>query len=98
MIEGTRGSESGPASTLKDYANEIAGVRVPVVSHEIGEYQVASDFRQIAKYTGVVRARNLELFRRRLDDAGLRLAVTGLQGGHSGVDIAANHISQSSRR
>ncbi len=63
--------QAGPASTAKDYAAEIAGIRVPVVSHEIGEYQSAPDLREIAKYTGVLRPRNLELLRQRLDDAGL---------------------------
>ncbi|MGD0200765.1 MAG: sugar-binding domain-containing protein, partial [Bryobacteraceae bacterium] len=63
--------QTGPPSTLKDYSAEIAGVAVPVVSHEIGEYQVASDFTEIGKYTGVLRARNLEAFRKRLEDRGL---------------------------
>lgn len=63
--------QTGPPSTLKDYAAEIAGIPVPVISHEIGEYQVAPDFREISKYTGVLRARNLEAFRKRLDANGM---------------------------
>ncbi len=41
--------QTGPPSTMKDYSAEIGGAPVPVVSHEIGEYQVAPDFREIAK-------------------------------------------------
>ena len=61
----------GPPSTLKDYASEIAGLRVPAVAHEVGQYQTAPDFREIEKYTGVLRPRNIEAFRKRLEEAGL---------------------------
>ena len=61
----------GPPSTQKDYTAEIAAVSVPVVGHEIGEYQIAPDFREIEKYTGVLKPRNLETFRKRLEDKGM---------------------------
>jgi hypothetical protein len=61
----------GPPSTQKDYTAEIAAVSVPVVGHEIGEYQTAPDFREIEKYTGVLKPRNLETFRKRLEDKGM---------------------------
>ncbi|MFZ0033541.1 MAG: sugar-binding domain-containing protein, partial [Sedimentisphaerales bacterium] len=61
----------GPPSTTKDYTNEIAGVKVPVISTEIGQYQIYPDYREIDKYTGVVRARNLETFRDRLKQNGM---------------------------
>lgn len=35
----------------------------PVVSHEIGQWCVYPDFKEIAKYTGHVKARNFEIFR-----------------------------------
>ncbi len=63
--------QTGPPSTMHDYRDVIAGVTVPVIGHEIGEYQTAPDFREIAKYTGVVRARNLETFRERLEKHGM---------------------------
>lgn len=44
---------------------------VPVISHEIGQYAVYPDYREIEKYTGPLKARNLEVFRRRLEDKGL---------------------------
>ena len=44
---------------------------IPVVSHEIGQYAVFPDFREIDRYTGVLRAENLKIFRERLTEAGL---------------------------
>ncbi len=44
---------------------------VPVVTHEVGQYGVYPDFSEIGKYTGVVQARNFEVFRERLAAAGM---------------------------
>ena len=63
--------QTGPASTMTDYRRAIAGVRVPVIGHEVGQYTVFPDFREIAKYTGVLRARNLEIFRENLRAKGM---------------------------
>jgi len=60
-----------PPSTLVDYAHSIAGVPIPVVGHEIAQGQVSPDFSEIPKYTGVLKARNLEIFRQRLEAAGM---------------------------
>jgi hypothetical protein len=43
----------------------------PVVSHEIGEWCVYPNFREIAKYDGVLKARNFELFQETLKDHGM---------------------------
>ncbi len=58
-------------STMVDFSESIAGIAVPVISHENGSFQVSPDFREIGKYTGVTRARNLEIFRERLKAAGM---------------------------
>jgi hypothetical protein len=63
--------EHRPPSTMVDYSESINGIPVPVVSHETGQFQVYPDFREIPKYTGVVKARNLEIFRERLKAAGM---------------------------
>ena len=63
--------EHASPSTMVDFSESIAGVPVPVVSHENGSFQVSPDFREIPKYTGVTRARNLEIFRERLREAGM---------------------------
>jgi hypothetical protein len=60
-----------PPSTMVDYSKSIKDVPVPIISHEIAEFEVSPDFREIPKYTGVLKARNLEIFRQRLKDANM---------------------------
>ena len=49
--------------------------KIPVISHEIGQYFMYPDYGEIEKYTGVLKPYNLEIFRERLERAGLlRLA------------------------
>jgi hypothetical protein len=43
----------------------------PTVSHEIGQWCVYPDFKEIAKYTGVLKAKNFEIFRDRLNSHGM---------------------------
>ncbi|MGD2036132.1 MAG: glycoside hydrolase family 2 TIM barrel-domain containing protein, partial [Bacteroidales bacterium] len=52
-----------------DYA--VSHIDIPVVSHEIGQYQIFPDYSEIDKYTGVLRAWNFEVFRDRLEKAGM---------------------------
>ena len=63
--------EYRPPSTLVDYLASIEKVPAPVIGHEVGQYEVAPDFREIPKYTGVLKARNLEIFRDRLKAANM---------------------------
>ncbi|HMM02275.1 MULTISPECIES: sugar-binding domain-containing protein [unclassified Dysgonomonas] len=51
-----------------DYLSRIDTVKQPYVSHETGQWCVFPDFSEIKKYTGVMRARNFELFREDLAD------------------------------
>ena len=44
---------------------------VPVISHETGQFQTYPDYDEIKKYTGVLYPCNMEVFRARLDSAGL---------------------------
>ena len=44
---------------------------VPVVSHEIGQYEFYPDYREIEKYTGVLQPENLRIFRERLEEKGM---------------------------
>lgn len=60
-----------PPSTTKRYSDSLRGVPVPLVAHEIAQYEVYPDYTEIEKYTGVLRARNLEIFRERLEKAGM---------------------------
>jgi len=43
----------------------------PIISHEIGQWCVYPDFNEIAKYNGVLKARNFELFQETLKDHGM---------------------------
>ncbi|MBQ8688473.1 MAG: beta-glucuronidase [Ruminococcus sp.] len=43
----------------------------PIVTHEIGQYAVYPDFKEIEKYTGALQARNFEVFRERLQEKGM---------------------------
>lgn len=44
---------------------------IPVVTHEIGQFAVYPNFREIDKYTGVLKARNFEVFREHLESKGM---------------------------
>jgi hypothetical protein len=45
--------------------------QVPFVVHEMGQWCVYPDFKEIKKYTGVYRAKNFELFQEDLADRGM---------------------------
>jgi hypothetical protein len=60
-----------PPSTTVDYAARLLGVPVPVVGHEMAQFEVFPDFSETRKYTGVLKARFLEIFRDRLKEAGM---------------------------
>jgi len=62
---------SQPPSTLKNYYEAIKDLTVPVIAHETAEFEVTPDFREIPKYTGVLKPRNLEIFQQRLKDANM---------------------------
>jgi hypothetical protein len=57
--------------TTYDWRAILAKYDKPVVSHEIGQWCVYPDFREIAEYTGPLKARNFEIFRDTLDAHGL---------------------------
>ncbi len=44
---------------------------VPVVSHEIGQYEFTPDFHEIDRYTGVLQPENMRIFRERMEEKGL---------------------------
>lgn len=51
--------------------NQACDVDVPVISHESGQRCMYPDFREIEKYDGPVRARNLELWKGMLEHSGM---------------------------
>ncbi len=58
-------------ATDYDWSAKIASLIQPVVSHEIGQWCVYPNFKEIAKYTGVLRAKNFEIFQEILKDHGM---------------------------
>ena len=44
---------------------------IPVISHEVGQYSFYPDVNEIDKYTGVLKAENLKIFRERLAEKGM---------------------------
>lgn len=54
-------------STDHDYSSTIDSYDVPIVSHEIGQYQSYPDFEETEKYTGVLTPRNFETFENHLE-------------------------------
>lgn len=69
---GARGLEwdKRPESN-SDFRVKIDTVKEPYVSHETGQWCVFPDFTEIKKYTGVMKARNFELFQQDLIDRGM---------------------------
>ena len=57
--------------TMRDFASAVAHSSVPLVGHEVGQYQVYPDYAEIAKWTGPLKPVNLEIFRERLRTAGM---------------------------
>jgi hypothetical protein len=54
-----------------DYRAAIEKFTMPYVTHEMGQWCVFPDFKEIGQYTGVYKARNLELFQEDLADHGM---------------------------
>jgi hypothetical protein len=52
--------------TMFDYHEIISKYAIPTVSHEIGQWCVYPDFKEIVKYTGVLKPTNFEIFRESL--------------------------------
>lgn len=60
-----------PPETVHDYREDVRTRKAPVVSHEIGQWCAYPDFEEIRKYTGVMKARNFEIFQDFLTEAGM---------------------------
>ncbi|MBT9873960.1 beta-galactosidase [Bacteroides salyersiae] len=54
-------------STDYDFAH-IIKKNIPTVSHEVGQWCVYPNFKEIEKYTGVLKAKNFEIFQETLKD------------------------------
>lgn len=59
-------------STEINFNYAVSNMNLPIISHEIGQYQIFPNYKEIEKYTGVLRAWNLEIFKNRLEKAGMK--------------------------
>ncbi len=58
-------------NTMYDFGDIIQKFDKPFLSHEAGQWCVYPDFKEIKKYTGVLQAKNFELFQESLNENGL---------------------------
>lgn len=64
-----------PPQTRDDYRDYVEQLEVPTISHEIGQWCVYPDLTEDSQYTGVLKAKNIEIFRELLERSGMgRLA------------------------
>ncbi|MGC1391987.1 MAG: sugar-binding domain-containing protein [Bacteroidales bacterium] len=54
--------------TMFNFHDIISKYNIPTVSHEIGQWCVYPDFKEIEKYTGVLKPTNFEIFRESLTE------------------------------
>jgi hypothetical protein len=59
---------ASPPQTMFDFKEIISRYSIPTVSHEIGQWCVYPDFKEINKYTGALKATNFEIFRETLTE------------------------------
>ena len=57
---------SQPPSTNYDWSGKVPNGGIPVVSHEIGQWCVYPNFKEIEKYTGPLKTKNFEIFQESL--------------------------------
>jgi hypothetical protein len=60
-----------------DFREVVGKFDKPVVGHEVGQWCVYPNLKEIAKYTGVLKAKNFEIFRDTLDAAGMAPLADG---------------------
>ena len=58
-----------PANNF-NYNEALQGINVPVISHEVGQYQIYPDYNQIEKYKGNLKPDNLKEFQRHSLESG----------------------------
>jgi len=54
-----------------DWSNIISKWKQPTVSHEIGQWCVYPNFKEIKKYDGILKAKNFEIFQEKLKENGM---------------------------
>lgn len=60
-----------PPRTDYDWSTLIKPYKQPTVSHEIGQWVVYPNFKEIPKYDGILKPKNFEIFQEMLQDNGM---------------------------
>lgn len=60
-----------PYHTMHDYEEALAYSNIPVISHEIGQYQAFPNLKELDRYTGVTQSTALKIFKERLEQKGM---------------------------
>lgn len=70
---GLRGQSyfNGRPNTVTDFSPALAAQSLPVITHEVGQWNIFPNLAEIPKYTGVLRPANLEAIRESLATNGL---------------------------
>lgn len=58
-------------NTMMNFSSANDLCDIPIISHETGQFQIYPDYEEIKKYTGVLKPRNFEVFKKRLEKAGM---------------------------
>jgi len=69
-VHGTRWGDQASGTDV-DFSAQKLDIPVPIVAHELGQWVTYPNFDEIAKYTGVLKPRNLEAFRDKLAAQGM---------------------------
>ncbi|HOU30889.1 MAG TPA: beta-galactosidase [Bacteroidales bacterium] len=60
-----------PPNTMFDFRDVVSKYNIPVVGHEIGQWCVYPDFKEIPDYTGILKPTNFEIFKETLENNGM---------------------------
>lgn len=60
-----------PPEIMSDYSKQQEGITMPIVSYEVGQWMVYPNFKEIKKYTGVLKPVNFQVFKESLESKGM---------------------------
>lgn len=58
-------------NSVMNFDTAVSLCPVPIISHETGQFQIYPNYKEMEKYTGVLKPRNFEVFKQRLEKAGM---------------------------
>lgn len=54
-----------------NYSEATKNISIPIIAHEVGQYQIYPDFSDIESYTGILKPDNLKEFEKRAVESGI---------------------------